>query len=445
MIEVAQLSIPGILHEVSFQVRKGERVGIIGESGSGKSLTAHTIMGLNPLEQQVAISGQVSVCGVQMVGTSDRVRRKVRGAKVAMVFQEPMTALDPLKQVGKLVPRHLLREVGVDRPQAYPHELSGGQRQRVLIALALAQNPDFLLCDEPTTALDVTVQRQVLELIDRLVGERNMGLLFISHDLAVVKRITDRVLVFHQRRIVGPESDYAKRLVAASAPKPLAPPRRLGEPVISLRGVSVRRGATQALSEVDLTVRAGARVGIVGGSGSGKSTLLHVIAGLRQPDAGQVQVRGLCQMVFQDPYASLNPKLAVGRSVAESGVDKKAAAAMLAAVGLAGVEQRLPREFSGGQRQRISIARAAAPRPEILLADEPVSALDVSLRAQVIELLDELSATLVFVSHDLGVVRELCPEVVVMFEGRVVEAGPTAEVLEHPQHPYTRALVDSVL
>ena len=314
MIVVKHLHIEGILHDISLTVRAGERVGIIGESGSGKSVTALSIMGLSDLPAE----GSITVDGTEMVGTPDRVRRRVRGTKVAMVFQEPMTALDPLKKIGKLVPRDLLRDVGVDRPDAYPHELSGGQRQRVLIALALSQNPDVLICDEPTTALDAIVQAEILDLLDRLVRERGMGLLFISHDLSVVRRMTERVLVFKDGRIVDADSDYARALAAAAEPGAPAGPVPLGEPVVTLDGVSLKRGATMAVDDVTLTVREGERLAIVGGSGSGKTSLLHLIAGLRQPTAGTVNVRGAVQMVFQDPYSSLDPRMDVGSSIREA-------------------------------------------------------------------------------------------------------------------------------
>lgn len=443
-INVDTLSIDGILERISFTLAPGERIGIIGESGSGKSLTALSIMGLVDLPT----TGSITVNGTEMVGTPDRIRRTVRGSTVGMVFQEPMTALDPLKKVGALVPAGLLAEVGVNRPDAYPHQLSGGQRQRVLIALALSQNPDYLICDEPTTALDVTVQRQILELIDRLVTERGMGLIFISHDLAVVRRMTDQVLVFKDGHIVANDSDYARGLERASRPGPPATATPLGEKVISLRGVTVRRGTTTALDNVTLTVRAGERLGVVGGSGSGKTTLLHTIAGLITPDAGTVAVNGSMQMVFQDPYSSLDPRMEVAASVMEAGVDKQRALDVLASVGI--TENRRPKAYSGGQRQRISIARAAAPRPDILLADEPVSALDVSVRAQVLSLLDATVSTtptnsLIFISHDLSVVREVCPRLAVIHEGRIVEHGDTEEIWRNPQHEYTRTLLESVL
>lgn len=443
MIDVNHLSIPGILDDITFSVAPGERVGIIGESGSGKSVTALSIMGLSDLPAE----GSITVDGTEMVGTPDRVRRRVRGRKVAMVFQEPMTALDPLTKIGKLVSPELLREVGVDRPGAYPHELSGGQRQRVLIALALSKNPDVLICDEPTTALDAIVQAEILELLDRLVRERGMALLFISHDLAVVRRMTDRVLVFKGGRMMAPDSDYAQALTAAAVPGLPAEPVALGEPVVTLDGVSLRRGRTLAVDGVDLTVHAGERLAIVGGSGSGKTSLLHLIAGLREPTAGTVRVQGDVQMVFQDPYSSLDPRMAVRTSIREAGVDAARADEVLARVGLEGTGDRTPRQFSGGQRQRISIARAAAPRPSILLADEPVSALDATIQNQVLELLRDTVGkhTLIFVTHDLKVARELCPTVAVMRHGRIVERGATEEIWAAPQHPYTRELLDAVL
>lgn len=441
MIHVDNLSIEGLLHGISFELAPGERLGIIGESGSGKSLTALAIMGLTDLP----VTGSVTVDGTQMVGTPDRVQRTVRGAKVGMVFQEPMTALDPLTKIGKLVPHHLLEEVGVPRPDAYPHQLSGGQRQRVLIGLALSQDPDYLICDEPTTALDVTVQRQILDLIDRLVAERGMGLIFISHDLAVVRRMSERILVFKDGCTVPADSDYAQQLARASLPGPPAAPTRRGEPVVTFEHVSLRRGTTQALDDVSLTVHAGERLGIVGGSGSGKTTLLHTAAGLLTPDTGTVRVHGSLQMVFQDPYSSLDPRMNVVDSVAEAGVDARTAAATLARVGI--TEHRQPGAYSGGQRQRISIARAAAPRPDILLADEPVSALDVSVRAQVLGLIDDAVGdnTLIFISHDLSVIREICPTLAVMHRGRIVEHGETETIWRDPQHDYTRTLLDSVL
>ncbi|WP_394280797.1 ATP-binding cassette domain-containing protein [Corynebacterium sp.] len=457
MISVNNLSIRSasgdqILDEISFDLAPGERLGIIGESGSGKSMTALALMGLLP--RSVEASGEVIVDKHNMLTAPARVTRKIRGRTIGMVFQEPMTALDPLMPVGRQVSRdaaradELLADVGVTRPGAYPHELSGGQRQRVLIAKALAGEPDLLICDEPTTALDTTTQAQVLDLIDRLVAERGMALLFISHDLAVVRRMTERVLIFQHGRTVPPDSDYAQALVAASRPGPPAAPRPLGEPVIELDRVSLRRGDTLAVDDVSLTVRRGQRLGLVGGSGSGKTSLLRLIAGLSAPDSGTVRVDGRLQMVFQDPAGSLNPRLPVGTSIREAGGRDAPVEAVLEQVGLPGVAGRYPHEFSGGQRQRISIARAASPHPEILLADEPVSALDVTVRAQVLDLLNSLvdddGLTLVFVSHDLSVVRTVCPTLAVVHEGRIVEAGDTEKIWANPQHEYTRHLLDAV-
>lgn len=449
VIVVDGLTVPGIVHDVSFSVARGERVGIIGESGSGKSVTALSIMGLADAPGMPAARGSVTVDGVQMVGTRDRVRRKVRGSRVAMVFQEPMTALDPLTKIGRLVPQELLRQVGVDRPDAYPHQLSGGQRQRVLIALALSQDPDVLICDEPTTALDVTTQAQILDLLDRLVAEREMGLLFISHDLAVVRRMTNRTLVFHRGRIVDGNSAYARQLEAAARPGPPAPALRStgAATAVELAGVCVDRGNTRVLDNINLNVREGERLAIVGGSGSGKTTLLHVIAGLLPPSAGEVRTEKQLQMVFQDPYASLDPRMRVRDSIRETGVPADTAEAVLDAVGLRGMGDRLPREFSGGQRQRISIARAAAPRPRLLLADEPVSALDATIQHQVLDVLRESVGkhTLIFVTHDLQVARELCPRLAVMERGRIVEHGATEDIWADPQHEYTQALLDAII
>lgn len=458
LVSVQDLTIDGILDRISFNISPGERLGLIGESGSGKSMTALTIMGL--LDERLKPRGTVTVAGVDMVGSSAKVKRKQRGSTVAMIFQEPMTALDPLMTVERQVAeacslekaRALLKEVGVERTASYPHELSGGQRQRVLIALAIAGDPELLICDEPTTALDVEVQQQILNLLDSLVRERGMALLFITHDLGVIKRMTDRVIVLKDGKVMdadadleNPQVDYTAQLVRASRPGAPASHRDVGEPVIQLRDVAWRRGDTLALDNVSLTVRKGERIGIVGGSGSGKTSLLRVISGLNEPDSGTVRVDGHLQMVFQDPYSSLNPRRTVRDSIKEAGADNARADEVLSQVGLEGVGERFPRQFSGGQRQRISIARAAAPHPDILIADEPVSALDVSVRAQVLELIQDLvvhdNVTLVFVSHDLAVVRQVCPTIAVLHKGRIVETGPTEEVWADPQHEYTRSLL----
>lgn len=460
----------GILTDISFHISPGERLGIIGESGSGKSMTALSIMGLLP--SSLSVTGSVRVTGTEVIGRDDRRMRRLRGSTVSMVFQEPMTALDPLMTVGRQVAEaagradvtQLFDDVALDpsRMNAYPHELSGGQRQRVLIAMALANDPELLICDEPTTALDVTVQDQILDLLDELVEKKGVALLFITHDLGVINRMCRRVLVMSKGAIVEsgttddilrhPTHPYTQKLVSASLPGPAAVPRPVGAPVLSLDGVTRSYGDTLALDDVSLVVHRGERLGIVGGSGSGKTTLLRHFAGLDSPDSGTVTIDADVQVVFQDPHSSLNPRLRIGSSVAE-GMRKPEAgrvAAVLEEVGLASdAATRYPHEFSGGQRQRISIARAVAGKPEVLLADEPVSALDVSVRAQVLALLDRLveeyGLTLVFISHDLSVVREVCTTVAVMHQGRIVEMGPTTEVWENPQHDYTRSLLAATL
>ncbi|MDO5668723.1 MAG: ABC transporter ATP-binding protein [Corynebacterium sp.] len=468
MLNVTDLRVGDkLLDGISFNVGRGERVGLIGESGSGKSLTALSIIGLLP--RGLSASGSIALDGRELIGLSDRRMRPLRGKVVSMVFQEPMTALDPLMTVGRQVAEaagrsdvtDLFERVSLDpaRMKAYPHELSGGQRQRVLIAMAISQDPDLLICDEPTTALDVTVQDQVLDLLDHLVDELGVSLLFITHDLGVINRMCNRVLVMSQGEIVetgeteqilrAPEHPYTQRLVAASLPGEPAQARPLGEPVITLRNVTRRYGTTTALDDVSLLVRRGERLGVVGGSGSGKTTLLRQIAGLDVPDSGSVLIDAGVQVVFQDPRSSLNPRLRVGRSIAEGGGSPERVQEVLSEVGLpADAADRYPHQFSGGQRQRISIARAVAGKPEILLADEPVSALDVSVRAQVLELLDELvdeyGLTLVFISHDLSVVREVCSTVAVMCDGRIVEHGPTEEIWANPQHEYTKSLLGAI-
>ena len=457
----------GLLDGITFTVGRGERVGLIGESGSGKSLTALSIMGLLP--RGLSAAGSVVLDGQELVGLSDRRMRPLRGKVVSMVFQEPMTALDPLMTVGRQVAEaadrddvsDLFERVSLDpaRMNAYPHELSGGQRQRVLIAMAIAQDPDLLICDEPTTALDVTVQDQVLDLLDHLVNELGVSLLFITHDLGVINRMCRRVLVMSEGSVVesgeteqvlrAPSHPYTQRLVAASLPGEPAEVREVGAPVLTLQGATREYGTTKALDDVSLVVHRGERLGVVGGSGSGKTTLLRMFAGLDVPTSGSVLIDAGVQVVFQDPQSSLNPRLRVGRSVAEGGGDRARVSEVLAEVGLpADAADRYPHQFSGGQRQRISIARAVAGKPEVLLADEPVSALDVSVRAQVLELLDELvdeyGLTLVFISHDLSVVREVCSTVAVMCEGRIVEHGPTEEVWANPQHEYTKSLLAAI-
>lgn len=526
---------------IDLTVMPGERVGLIGESGSGKSLTALSIMGLLP--DTLTARGSVRVAGVphEIIGAKERHLAPMRGRDVSMVFQEPMSALNPTMRVGRQIAETMLirrpgdtggahpvrteaearaaaitlmTELGIPDPegsyQAYPHQLSGGQRQRVVLAMALANDPRLLICDEPTTALDVTVQAFVLDRIVRATEQRGSSVLFISHDLPVVAAVCSRVYVMHHGRIVesGPVEEvftrpthpYTRRLLDASAlpPRPRStspvPPRAsLGRarggapavpaipqdlPVVQVENVTrVYRGGlfgrgrrpVHALRGVDLAVRPGERVGIVGESGSGKSTLLRIIAGLDRPTSGHVAIDGRrvrsrrdaravrerLQLVFQDPMGSLDPRMKVADVVAEPLVGlgrpggRERVDELLTAVGLdASVGERYPHEFSGGERQRISIARALAPSPGILLADEPVSALDVSVRAQVLGLLsglvDELGLTLVMVSHDLSVIRHVCDRVLVMRDGEIVEEGDADAIYDDPQHPYTQRLIAAI-
>ncbi|WP_104191647.1 ABC transporter ATP-binding protein [Cryobacterium sp. Y82] len=555
-----------LLHGISFDIAAGERVGLIGESGSGKSLTATSVMGLLP--ETLTATGTIRLNGVDadLLSAGERRLNSLRGNTMAMVFQEPMTALNPLMRVGAQVAEimtvhhtergrrqarqravELLAQVKLPNPAeaalAFPHQLSGGQRQRVMLAMAMANDPQLLLCDEPTTALDVTVQAEVLKLIGNLVTDRGTALLLITHDIAVVAEVCQRVLVMYQGDIVedgpvgrvltAPQHPYTQKLIAASdlssvddrgrlhtmsmpvvstpgaapsSPRPIqadataaltAPPHRAahqclepdgppiifneatGAPAISVRGLSRqyrRRGGglftpapvVHGLREVSFDVAEGQRFGIVGESGSGKSTLMRILCALDQPTSGTVDVLGQSvdgaserqlrefrsevQIVFQDPMGSLDPRMRVRDIVAEPLRQVSRAEALvrveaqLAAVGLdADVMHRHPHQFSGGQRQRISIARALITRPRVLVADEAVSALDVSVRAQVLNLLadlvDEYRLTLVFVSHDLGVIRHLCDTVAVISDGRIVECGPTASVYDRPLHPYTQQLV----
>jgi peptide/nickel transport system ATP-binding protein len=512
-----------LVRDVTFTVAPGQRVGLIGESGSGKSLTALALMGLLP--DGLAPVGSVRLAGVdhELLGAGERHMSRLRGRRMGMVFQEPMSALNPVVRVGDQIAEavrihrpafdraaararatDLLEQVGLPEPartvRAYPHQLSGGMRQRVMLAMAIANDPAVLICDEPTSALDVTVQAQVLELIADGSLRRGAGLLFISHDLAIVASMCSRLLVMRAGEIVesGPVAEvlsrpthpYTQALVdAARVHRDPRPARRHDDgadsPVLGLRGVTRtfarRRSAllarppdVRALHAVDLEIRAGQRFGIVGESGSGKSTLLRLLAGLDRPTSGSVHfagtdigrlperrlgfVRDNIQIVFQDPAGSLDPRMRVREIVAEPLVARGSRRArahsrrvedLLTAVGLPpDAADRYPHQFSGGQRQRISLARALAPSPTVLLADEPVSALDASVRAQILDLLTSLAdaydLTLVLVSHDLHVVRQVCDTVAVLHQGEIVESGPTEQVYERPAHAYTQALLAAI-
>ncbi|MDO4631047.1 MAG: ABC transporter ATP-binding protein [Corynebacterium sp.] len=475
VLQVKDLCVKDVVQDVEFSIAPGERVGLIGESGSGKTLTALSVLRL------MQSTGEIRLGSDRLDQLSERDLCTIRGKRVAMVFQEPMTALNPLMKVGKQVAESVLIHSRVSKKQAqaravellskvelspemaqrYPHQLSGGQRQRVLIAMALAHDPELLICDEPTTALDVTSQRAIVELILKLVAERGTGLLFITHDLGLVAQTCERVLVMKDGRVVeegsvakllhDPAEPYTRSLIDAST----LPAARVAQPseeaVITVSNAVQKFKGTVAVDDVSFTVKRGERLGIVGGSGSGKTTTLKLIAGLLRPTSGSVTVAEPLQMVFQDPMGSLNPRMTVHDIIAETlpAPDDARIAEVLTEVGLEpAMMSRYPHAFSGGQRQRISLARALAPKPAILLADEPVSALDVSVRKKVLELLDSLVAehnlTLVFVSHDINVVRSVCSTVLVMHEGKVVETGDTDSVLRTPQHPYTQSLIAAI-
>ncbi|MEJ4099267.1 ABC transporter ATP-binding protein [Corynebacterium mastitidis] len=487
VLQVKGLHIADLVSDVSFTLRPGERLGLIGESGSGKSLTALALMALCPLPAR----GSIRLGGTELVGLPERRARRVRGRRIAMVFQEPMTALNPLMTVGaqlrKAMPdlpsgqarrraTDLVCDVGLapEHLGAYPHQLSGGQRQRVLIAMALSQDPEVLVCDEPTTALDATVQHQIITLIREVTTQRGIAVIFISHDLSLVASLCPRLLVMHSGRIVEaghtreivrrPQHPHTRALMAATRLPTLAHREEptqghhggVESPAVTITNVtrtfSSSGRTVSALRGVSMTVPRGARLGIVGGSGSGKTTLLRILAGLDRPDSGQAWLRGRAHMVFQDPFSSFNPRMRVGAAITEAlprGQRRKRAAELMAQVGLDPESaHRLPHEFSGGQRQRLSLARALSTDPDVLLADEAVSALDVTVRARILDLLDEAvtpERTLVFVTHDLSVVRRLCTEVAVMRHGRIVEHGSVERVWEHPEHPYTRELLASAI
>jgi peptide/nickel transport system ATP-binding protein len=503
------------LSDVSLAIAANEILCVVGESGSGKSIMANAIMRLLPSEVSID-GGRVIFEGRDLAAATTAEMRNVRGAGIAMIFQEPMTALNPLRTIGDQIAEMfsihtglsksaiqskvlaLLEDVRIPYPKgaarAYPHELSGGQRQRAMIAMALALDPRVLIADEPTTALDVTTQAQILALIRDLQRRKRTAVLFITHDFGVVAEIADRVVVMQHGLIVeqgdaesvlnNPRHPYTKQLIAAVPPLNAPPPRALSDDIIlTIDNVSktYRTGGflgrssrvTPAVRSVSLKLPRGATLGIVGESGSGKSTLARCIVRLIDPDTGSIVLEGKdwakmtrknirgetrhIQMVFQDPFASLNPRRKAAELVAQGpivhGTPRAKAVSdakeLFALVGLdPSASDRFPHEFSGGQRQRIGLARALALRPNVLIADEPVSALDVSVQAQVLKLLAELrqrlGLSIVFITHDLRVAAQICDLVAVMKDGEVVEQGLAGDVFGHPQHPYTRALVDSI-
>jgi peptide/nickel transport system ATP-binding protein len=506
---------------VSFDLKPGEVLAIVGESGSGKSVTAQAVMGLIP-SRNTTIEGSVRFRDRELIGASTAELQKVRGAEIAMIFQDPMTSLNPVYRVGaqiiEAIRAHrpevskdkareraveLLDSVGIPEPQrridSYPHEFSGGMRQRAMIAMALALEPDVLIADEPTTALDVTIQAQILGLLERLNREHNLTTIVITHDLGVVAEVADRVLVMHEGKVVergnldeifyAAKDPYTRRLLGAVLRLDQAPSLRARQhaaPLLEVtdlvkhypvkRGLLIDREVDQvrAVDGVSFGVEQGETLGLVGESGSGKSTLSRTVLQLLRPTSGSVRfdgreiaglsqrqmrpLRAEMQMIFQDPYASLNPRKRVGQIVGEplrlqgraSGAElQRAVGGLLERVGLLPEHyQRFPHEFSGGQRQRIGIARALALKPKLIVADEPVSALDVSIRAQILDLLDELQAefglTYVFVAHDIGVVRHISDRIAVMHDGKIVEQGPADQVCERPSDPYTKSLLAAV-
>lgn len=498
-----------ILRDVSLSMTHGEVVAITGESGSGKSMTALATMGLLP--RGAAAAGRIALDGTDILHTSETDLCQMRGNAMGMVFQEPMTALNPVQTIGAQVAETILiherttkaeaharaatmlARVGLKvSPTRYPHELSGGQRQRVVIAMAIALHPRLLIADEPTTALDVTTQARILDLLRDLVDEFDMGLLIITHDLAVVADVADRIVVMQKGRVVeaGATQDlfanmqhpYTKALFEASAHAVCLPEARPGTPMLDVRA-AVRdypvtrprllgpRPVFRALHDITFAINQGERVGLVGESGCGKSTLTRAILGLEDVQGGEIRldgqpvftgkrpnlaVRRKMQVVFQDPYSSFNPRHRVERLITEpfhlldrppAGQERKAAIAK--ALGDVGLSQedagKYIHEFSGGQRQRIAIARALIIEPELIIFDEAVSALDVSVRAQVLDLIAELCRkrplAYLFISHDLSVVRSVTDRVMVMQAGKIVEQGETEAVFADPQHPYTQSLI----
>jgi len=502
--------------DVSFTVHSKQIVCLVGESGSGKSVTASSIMQLLPSKSLTIQQGSIWLEGEEVTKADENRLRQLRGNRMAMVFQEPLTALNPVMQVGKQIAevvqlhkphlsqeqvnervQELLRDVHLPDPtylaKAYPHQLSGGQRQRIVIAMALALEPALIIADEPTTALDVTTQAQILRLFKELLQRHNSGVLMITHDLGVVADVADEVLVMRQGSVVeqgapnkilsAPEHPYTQMLLDA-VPHLESRPAQTFEaaPLLDVRKLCLSYRArnpkaaekrVRALNDIDLRLAPGEVIGVVGESGSGKSTLARAILRFEESESGEVifdgenilaarkkslsSFRRRAQMIFQDPYKSLNPRRSVGESIIEGPVQHampraqaiKRAHELLELVGLpAQAFERFPHEFSGGQRQRICIARALAMEPDLIIADEAVSALDVSVQAQVLDLINELKAKLnfamLFITHDLRVASNLCDRIVVMRQGHIVEEGSGEALFTNPRHEYTRSLLDAI-
>lgn len=507
------------IQNVNLELKAGETVCVVGESGSGKSLTAKAIMGLLPAPHVRVGSGEILFNGEDLVKVNYERLRQLRGSEISMIFQEPMTALNPVMTIGSQIDEifrfhaamtgaerrekaiELLNDVQLPDPKqivnAYAHELSGGQRQRAMIAMALALSPKILIADEPTTALDVTTQAQILKLIKEMQSVYNTGVLFITHDFGVVADIADRVAVMQEGLVVEsgtvdsvlnhPTHPYTKALISAvPSLTPRAPRKKSDAHVLEVKGLNKVFGGgksffglgksdrvVKAVQNVSLKLFQGETLGVVGESGSGKSTLARCIIRLMDYDSGDVFLdghnisklgradmrpfRAKMQMVFQDPFASLNPRIKVGNIIAQGPLirgDSKLdaenrARELLSIVGLDSRSfDRYPHEFSGGQRQRIGIARALALKPEVLVADEPVSALDVSIQAQILKLLDDIRVqmdlSMIFITHDLRVAAQVCDRLVVMRHGEIMEVGSTLEMFRNPKHEYTKELLAAV-
>ncbi|PRX06589.1 UNVERIFIED_ORG: peptide/nickel transport system ATP-binding protein [Martelella mediterranea] len=512
-----------VLKNINLSVERGQTLGIVGESGSGKTVLVRSVMGIGP-RQSRCTGGSITFDGTELTGLSDKAWAGIRGIRISMIFQDPMTYLNPLftiaTQVGDVVAAHrraagepvpprkarlarvveLLDQVGIHEPARvagqYPHELSGGMRQRVLIAMALAGKPDLLIADEPTTALDVTVQAQVLDLIGSLVRKLNLTVVMISHDIGAIAAVAERCAVMYKGEIVeqgltadilrNPQQDYTRRLLAAVPDIDRAPPERAGDqpertdhaPLVEVNGLEKTysvgaTGTMKAVDNVSFRIEKGDVLGVVGESGSGKSTLARMVLRLIEPSAGDVIFDGVnlsgltaealrrkrqdMQLVFQNPHSALDGRHTIGDAIAEP-------LRLQTRIGRREIERRVetlldivqlpklfkyryPHELSGGQKQRVCIARAVALNPKLLVLDEPTSALDVSVQAQVLSFLrslrDELDLTYVFISHDLAVIRQVCNRTLVMQRGRVVEQGETEKLFLNPDHDYTRALIES--
>jgi microcin C transport system ATP-binding protein len=506
------------VHDVSFDLHAGNMFALVGESGSGKSVTALSMLRLLPYPTAFHAHGEVSYRGIDLLKQSEAMLRDIRGNRIAMIFQEPLTALNPLhtveKQIGEVILLHkrtlsaaavrsrvieLLQQVQISDPQskleAYPHQLSGGQRQRVMIAMAIANEPEILIADEPTTALDVTIAQEILQLIMRLMRERNMAVLLITHDLNLVRHHADRVAVMRHGSIVEqgatidvmqkPQHEYTQALLLAQPKGEPTPVSADAGELMRASGLGVKfpiksgifrraKSFFEAIKPLDISLRCGETLGIVGESGSGKTTLALAVLrlidshgqihfnGHRLDTLTQKQLRPLrreVQIVFQDPFSSLSPRMTIGDIIAEGlRVHRRLSASerlarvmrVLEEVGLpADIVNRYPHEFSGGQRQRIAIARALILEPKLIVLDEPTSALDRSVQVQIVDLLRNLQRThglsYLFISHDLAVVRAMSHRVVVMHEGHIVETGTAEQIFSTPQHAYTQRLVQSAL